>query len=103
MSKLSDIPDDDICKGVIIDSLMKDNFITKAPQPPQEDVAGRAKNFFYEHKTALLTGTFAVAGLIAGPAILGGAIGLLGFGEAGIAAGSVAAWMMSLHRGAVAA
>ncbi|CAJ0835686.1 12156_t:CDS:2 [Entrophospora sp. SA101] len=33
----------------------------------------------------------------------GGVVGALGFGEAGIAAGSIAAWLMSLHRGTVAA
>ncbi|POG73226.1 hypothetical protein GLOIN_2v1587508, partial [Rhizophagus irregularis DAOM 181602=DAOM 197198] len=62
-----------------------------------------AKNFFSEHKTALLTGGFALAGLLAGPAIVGGIVGVIGFGEVGIAAGSIAAWMMSLHRGTVAA
>jgi len=102
MTKLSDIPDADICKGVIIDSLKKDNIITEANQP-QDDFAGRAKNFFNEHKTAFLTGGLAIGGLLAGPAIVGGFVGALGFGEAGIAAGSVAAWMMSLHRGTVAA
>ncbi|RIA92807.1 hypothetical protein C1645_804446 [Glomus cerebriforme] len=106
MTNLSDIPDENKCKAIILDSLLKDKFITQAhQQPPQEndDFAGKAKRFLKSHKTALLTGTFAVAGLIAGPAIIGGAVAALGFGEAGIAAGSIAAWMMSLHRGYVAA
>ncbi|GBB91766.1 hypothetical protein RclHR1_19130004 [Rhizophagus clarus] len=101
MPNLSDISDVDKCKGVIIDSLREGNFITR----PNE--AGGPRNFFNEHKTALVTGGLTVAGLLtgifAGPAIIGGVVGLLGFGEAGIAAGSIAAWMMSLHRGAVAA
>jgi hypothetical protein len=103
MTKLSDISDVDKCKGVIIDSLKKDNFITQANQPQEDDFAGKAKKFFSEHKTALLTGGVALSGLLAGPAIIGGIVGALGFGEAGIAAGSIAAWMMSLHRGTVAA
>lgn len=101
MPNLSDIPDADKCKGVIIDSLKRDNFITQANQP-QDNFAGKTKNFILEHKTALLTGGLAIGGLLAGPAIVGGLIGAIGFGEAGIAAGSVAAWMMSLHRGTVA-
>ncbi|RIA92805.1 hypothetical protein C1645_736072 [Glomus cerebriforme] len=44
-----------------------------------------------------------VTGFFAGPAVFGGAVAALGFGEVGIAAGSTAAWMMSLHRGYVAA
>ncbi|PKC04027.1 hypothetical protein RhiirA5_422865 [Rhizophagus irregularis] len=102
MTRLSDISDVDKCKGVIIDSLKKDNFIAQANQP-QQDFGDKAKKFFSEHKTALLTGGFALAGLLAGPAIVGGIVGAIGFGEAGIAAGSIAAWMMSLHRGTVAA
>jgi len=101
MTRLSDISDVDKCKGVIIDSLKKDNFIGQANQP--QDFGDRARNFFSEHKTALLTGGFTLAGLLAGPAIVGGIVGAIGFGEAGIAAGSIAAWMMSLHRGTVAA
>ncbi|CAB4399351.1 unnamed protein product [Rhizophagus irregularis] len=103
MTGLSDISDVNKCKGVIIDSLKKDKFIAQANQPQQQDFGDKAKNFFSEHKTALLTGGFALAGLLAGPAIVGGIVGVIGFGEVGIAAGSIAAWMMSLHRGTVAA
>ncbi|RGB21941.1 hypothetical protein C1646_776952 [Rhizophagus diaphanus] len=103
MTGLSDISDVDKCKGVIIDSLRENNFIAQANQPQQQDFGDKAKKFFSEHKTAFLTGGFALAGLLAGPAIIGGIVGAIGFGEAGIAAGSIAAWMMSLHRGTVAA
>ncbi|CAG8638900.1 uncharacterized protein OCT59_020776 [Rhizophagus irregularis] len=97
MTGLSDIFDVDKCKGVIIDSLKKDKFIAQAQQ---QDFA---KNFFSEHKTALLTGGGTLAGFLAGPAIVGGIVYAIGFGGTGITAGSTAAWMMSLHHGTVAA
>jgi hypothetical protein len=106
MTKLSDISDVDKCKGVIIDSLKKDNFIAQANQPQEEDFAEKAnqpleedftekvKNFFYKYKTDLFKGGVVLGSLLAGPAIIGGIVGTLGLGEAGIAAGSIAAWMM---------
>nr|CAG8467970.1 10275_t:CDS:1 [Entrophospora candida] len=55
----------------------------------------------------LITTTATIAGFALGPVVIGGVVGgvvgALGFGEAGIAAGSIAAWLMSLHRGTVAA
>ncbi|RIA92804.1 hypothetical protein C1645_764124 [Glomus cerebriforme] len=106
MTNLSDIPDEDKCRAIILDSLLEDKFIIRAPekQPSQEDnFIGNAKNFLYNHKTTLLTGTFTVAGLIAGPAIVGGVVGALGFGKIGITAGSITARIISLHRGYVTA
>ncbi|CAI2172954.1 9690_t:CDS:1 [Funneliformis geosporum] len=81
-------------KALILDSFMRDGII----QAPES-----SENFFKRHQKLLMTGTAVIAGAILGPIAIGGVIGALGFGEAGIAAGSIAAWMMSLQRGAVAA
>jgi len=106
MASLSDISVANIFKGIILDSFMKDGFINPPPQPqppPQENIGKRAKNFIINHKKILITTTVTIAGFALGPLVIGGVVGALGFGEAGIAAGSVAAWLMSLHRGTVAA
>ncbi|CAG8758570.1 9053_t:CDS:1, partial [Funneliformis caledonium] len=50
-----------------------------------------------------LAGTALVAGAALGPFALTGIAAAIGFGEAGIVAGSIAAWIMSLQGGAVAA
>jgi hypothetical protein len=94
MVNLSEISVEDIFRGLIVDSLSKDGFITQQP-PPQS-----SESFFSRHK--FFIGTM-LAGVALGPAAFGGLVATLGFGEAGIAAGSTAAWMMSFYRGYVAA
>nr|CAG8577359.1 2399_t:CDS:2 [Entrophospora candida] len=54
-------------------------------------------------RDGLITTTATIAGFALGPVVIGGVVRALGFGEDGIAAGSIAAWHMSLHRGTVAA
>ncbi|CAG8703798.1 10816_t:CDS:2 [Funneliformis mosseae] len=93
MVNLSEIPIVDIFKSLILDSLMKDEFIHKRQSP---------KGFFSRNKY-WLAGTALVAGAALGPFALTGIAAAIGFGEAGIVAGSIAAWMMSLQGGAVAA
>ncbi|CAH1759949.1 20086_t:CDS:1 [Entrophospora sp. SA101] len=104
MASLSDISVANIFKGIILDSFMKDGFINSPLRPPPPQNFGeRAKDFVIKHKKILITTAATITGLILGPVVIGGVVGALGFGEAGIAAGSVAAWLMSLHRGTVAA
>ncbi|CAG8449439.1 12614_t:CDS:2 [Funneliformis mosseae] len=71
---------------------MKDGFISNPLS---------TESFFSRNKKYLLAGTAVVAGAILGPIAIGGVVTALA--EAGIAAGSIAAWMMSLEGGAVAA
>ncbi|CAG8449340.1 12605_t:CDS:1 [Funneliformis mosseae] len=73
---------------------MKDEFIRKRQSK---------ENFVSRNKKYLLTGAAIVAGAALGPFAVTGLVAALGFGEAGIAAGSIAAWMMSLQGGTVAA
>ncbi|CAI2164708.1 14458_t:CDS:1 [Funneliformis geosporum] len=94
MTNLSEIPVVNIFKSIILDSLMKDGFIRNAQ---------RSESFFSRNKKYLLAGSAIVAGAALGPFAITGIVAALGFGEAGIVAGSIAAWMMSLHGGAVAA
>ncbi|CAG8742455.1 7585_t:CDS:1, partial [Racocetra fulgida] len=48
-------------------------------------------------------GALTVSGLVLGPLAFVGLVSAVGFGSGGIAAGSIAAWMMSLQGGATAA
>ncbi|CAG8481134.1 6628_t:CDS:2 [Funneliformis caledonium] len=91
--EISEIPVEKIFKSIILDSLMKDEFIRKRQS---------TENFFSRNEY-LLTGAAIVAGAALGPLAVTGLVAALGFGEAGIAAGSIAAWMMSLQGGTVAA
>ncbi|CAG8651870.1 13936_t:CDS:1, partial [Gigaspora margarita] len=61
------------------------------------------KNFIVVHKKIIATSAFAVGGLVLTPIIVVGLIQAIGFGVGGIAAGSFAAWLMSLNGGATAA
>ena len=97
MVELSEIPVEGTFKAFIFSSLSNDNFIAQRP-PPQS-----SECFFSRHKSIFFIGATMLAGVALGPAAIGGLVATLGFGEAGIAAGSIAAWMMSLHRGYVAA
>jgi len=94
MVEISEIPVEKIFKSIILDSLMKDGFIRK--RQSKENFASRNKKY-------LLTGAAILAGAALGPFAVTGLVAALGFGEAGIAAGSIAAWMMSLQGGTVAA
>ncbi|CAG8481206.1 6633_t:CDS:1 [Funneliformis caledonium] len=94
MVEISDIPVEKIFKSIILDSLMKDEFIRKRQSK---------ESFVSRNKKYLLTGAAIVAGAALGPLAVTGLVAALGFGEAGIAAGSIAAWMMSLQGGTVAA
>ncbi|CAG8737748.1 12410_t:CDS:1, partial [Acaulospora colombiana] len=88
---MDDTPVTTILRGVILSSLMKDRHIARAPEP---------ESFFRRHKYKMMIGG-TILGAALGPFALTGGIAALGFGEAGIAAGSTAAWMMSLYGGYV--
>ncbi|CAI2172955.1 9691_t:CDS:1, partial [Funneliformis geosporum] len=75
-------------------SFMKDEFIHKQQS---------SESFFSRNKKYLLAGTAIIAGAALGPFAISGLVAAMGFGEAGIVAGSIAAWIMSLQSGAVAA
>ncbi|RIB11383.1 hypothetical protein C2G38_2203569 [Gigaspora rosea] len=80
-----------------------------APSPsepsssPFINFLGNAKNFIVDHKKIIATSAFAIGGLVLTPLIAVGVIQAMGFGAGGIAAGSIAAWLMSLNGGATAA
>ncbi|CAG8481278.1 18060_t:CDS:2 [Acaulospora morrowiae] len=92
MTNISEIPLVDVFKGVILDHLMRDGFLRRPPE-----------NFFIKHRAKILTCAAVTGGALLGPFAITGVVAALGFGQAGIAAGSTAAWMMSLYRGYVAA
>ncbi|CAG8611546.1 13131_t:CDS:1 [Acaulospora morrowiae] len=92
MTNLSDIPLVDVFKGVILDHLMRDGFLRRPPE-----------NFFIKHRAKILTCAAVTGGALLGPFAITGAVAALGFGQAGIVAGSTATWMMSLYRGYVTA
>ncbi|CAG8848468.1 37808_t:CDS:1, partial [Gigaspora margarita] len=69
------------------------------PQPPPQNFFETATQLVLDNPKVALT----LGGLILGPFGFIGLVGAAGFGSAGIAAGSLAAWMMSLQSGATAA
>ncbi|KAF0488016.1 interferon alpha-inducible protein 27-like protein 2b [Gigaspora margarita] len=62
-----------------------------------------AKSFIVDNKKIIATSAFAIGGFVLTPIIAVGLIQVIGFGAGGIAAGSFAAWLMSLNGGATAA
>ncbi|CAG8449400.1 12610_t:CDS:1 [Funneliformis mosseae] len=74
--EISEIPVQKIFKSIILDSLMKDEFIRKRQS---------TENFFSRNEY-LLTGAAIVAGAALGPLAVTGLVAALGFGEAGIVA-----------------
>ncbi|KAF0488012.1 interferon alpha-inducible protein 27-like protein 2b [Gigaspora margarita] len=61
------------------------------------------KKFIGDHKKIITISAFTIGGLVLTPIIVVGLIEAIGFGAGGIAAGSFAAWLMSLNGGATAA
>src|SRR6266540_4259061 len=117
MTEISDLK---LFLGTILDSFMEKGYVPQDTEerdlvkkdPVEQTLEGKdleekdfkekAREFVSNHKN-WVKGATLLAGFALGPPIAAGVIGLLGFGSSGIAAGSIAAWMMSLHRGAVAA
>ncbi|CAG8554190.1 4259_t:CDS:2, partial [Cetraspora pellucida] len=73
----------------------KNGYISTPPLPSR--IFEKTKKLISDNPKAI------VAGSLLGPLAFVGAVGAIGFGSGGIAAGSFAAWMMSLNGGATAA
>ncbi|CAG8444404.1 16209_t:CDS:2 [Dentiscutata heterogama] len=63
----------------------------------------KAKDFIVDNKNIVAIGAITIGGLVFTPIAIVGIVQAIGFGAGGIAAGSFAAWLMSLQGGATAA
>ncbi|RIB20526.1 hypothetical protein C2G38_2035188 [Gigaspora rosea] len=95
------LSDSSLFKGALLDTFEKNGYVS-APQPPSQNFFEKAKKLVSENPKAVI-GVSTVGGIILGPIAFIGLVGAAGFGSTGIAAGSLAAWMMSLQGGATAA
>ncbi|CAG8781440.1 13949_t:CDS:1, partial [Cetraspora pellucida] len=98
MAQLSD--DSRLFKGVILESFEENGYISTPPPPSR--IFEKTKKLISDNPKAV-AGALTVSGLVLGPLAFVGAVGAIGFGSGGIAAGSIAAWIMSLNGGATAA
>ncbi|CAG8567300.1 3099_t:CDS:2 [Racocetra fulgida] len=100
MAQLSDAS---LFKGTILDSFETNGYISTPPTPlPPQNFFEKAKKLVSDNPKAT-AGALTVGGLVLDPLAFVGLVGAVGFGSGGIAAGSIAAWMMSLQGGATAA
>ncbi|RIB04134.1 hypothetical protein C2G38_707955 [Gigaspora rosea] len=95
------LSDSSLFKGPLLDSFEKNGYVS-TPQPPSQKFFEKAKKLVSDHPKAVI-GVSTVGGIVLGPIAFIGLVGAAGFGSTGIAAGSLAAWMMSLQGGATAA
>ncbi|CAG8805776.1 4680_t:CDS:1 [Dentiscutata erythropus] len=95
------LSDSSLFKGTLLDSFEKNGYVS-VPQPPPQNFFEKAKKLVSDHPKATI-GALTVGGAVLGPLGFVGLVGAAGFGSGGIAAGSLAAWMMSLQGGATAA
>ncbi|CAG8661146.1 17209_t:CDS:1, partial [Racocetra fulgida] len=100
---MAQLSDSNIFKETILESFVKNRYIPTLPSlPPPQSFYEKAKQLTSDNPKATV-GALTVGGLVLGPPVAVGLVGALGFGSGGIAAGSTAAWMMSLQGGATAA
>ncbi|CAG8642334.1 11918_t:CDS:1 [Gigaspora margarita] len=95
------LSDSSLFKGALLDSFEKNGYVS-TPQPPPQNFFEKAKKFVSDNPKAVI-GVSAMGGILLGPFAFIGLVGAAGFGSTGIAAGSLAAWMMSLQGGATVA
>ncbi|CAG8754989.1 2463_t:CDS:2, partial [Gigaspora rosea] len=100
------VPDSKFFKGALLDSFEQKGYVySKSPPATEPSPPSKFSNFFEKAKNSIIiiTSAFAIGGLVLTPIIVVGLIEAIGFGAGGIAAGSFAAWLMSLNGGATAA
>ncbi|CAG8819727.1 33900_t:CDS:2, partial [Gigaspora margarita] len=97
---MAQVPDSKFFKGALLDSFEQKGYPSSSPFLNFLD---NAKNFIIDNKKIIATSAFAIGGFVLTPIIAVGLIQVIGFGAGGIAAGSFAAWLMSLNGGATAA